>query len=48
MLDMGIGKVGQKYWQMQGRTDCKEDGVDILEKAVEELQGAATESGGGI
>ena len=35
---MGIGKVGQKYWQMQGRTDCKEDGVDILEKAVEELK----------
>lgn len=40
---MGIGKVGQKYWQMQGRTDCKEDGLDVLEKAVEELKASKEE-----
>lgn len=43
MLDVGIGKLGQKYWQMQGRTDCKDDGLDILEKAVEELKASKKE-----
>ena len=39
MLDMGIGKLGQKYWQMQGRSDLQQsDGVDILEKAAAELK----------
>lgn len=38
MLDMGIGKLGQKYWQMQGRSDCRDDGIDGLEAAVQELK----------
>ena len=39
MLDLGIGKLGQKYWQMQDREGNKnKNGVDILEEAADELR----------
>ena len=34
MLDLGIGRVGEKYWQMQGQA---KDGEDPLQMAVDSL-----------